>query len=330
MDISVGITPSPGALELARLAEDLGFDRVWMYDSAAIYEDIWIHLARVVEHTGLDVGTAVLVPNLRHVMTTASAIATIESLAPGRLTCGFGTGLTARWVLGKPALPWATLRRYVEQLHGLLQGEVVDVDGERCQMIHLPHLAAPRPIDTPLLLSALGPKGRQITRDLLDAGVVAGLMDTEGIEGDWGRHVQMVSGTVLEPGESPGDPRAREAIGPWYVVGYHYVWQSFPDALAGMPEGERWRAAVEAERPEGERHLAVHEGHVTDVTERDRPVLDAASAEALGGTGWVGTADTVAANIEAAAARGVREVLFTPAGPDVPREMRAFAKAAGR
>ena len=67
----------------------------------------------------------VLVPNLRHVMTTASAIATIEGLAPGRLACGFGTGATARWVLNQKALSWATTRRYLEQLRGLLRGEVV-------------------------------------------------------------------------------------------------------------------------------------------------------------------------------------------------------------
>ena len=67
-----------------------------------------------------------LVPNLRHVMTTASAIATIERMAPGRLACGFGTGATARWVLNKHALSWKTTRRYLEQLHALLQGDIVD------------------------------------------------------------------------------------------------------------------------------------------------------------------------------------------------------------
>jgi len=327
MEISIGVVPGPDAVRLAQLAEDLGYARVWMYDSAALYEDIWINLANIVQATTIDVGTAVLVPNLRHVMTTASAIATIERMAPGRLTCGFGTGLTARWVLGKPALTWATLRRYVEQLHTLLQGGVADVDGERTQMIHRPSLAAARPIDTPLLVSALGPKGLGITKELVDAGVAAGLMDVGGVEGDYGRHVQMVSGTVLDPGESPGDPRAREAIGPWYVVSYHFMWTQYRDAVAGMPGGAEWLAGIEAERPEAERHLAVHEGHVTEVTDRDRPLLEATPPEALGGAGWVGEADDIAARVKDAEAKGVHEVLYTPAGPDVEREMRAFAAA---
>src|SRR6476620_876098 len=131
MQLSVGIPPGPRTLEHAQLAQELGYDRVWLYDSAALYEDIWIWMALLAEHTDLQLGTAVLVPNLRHVMTTASAIATVERMAPGRL-----------------------------------RGEVVEVDGERCQMIHHPELASGRPLDTPLLVSALGPKGKGIVEEM--------------------------------------------------------------------------------------------------------------------------------------------------------------------
>src|SRR4029079_272726 len=117
MQLSLGMPPGPRTLERAQLAEELGYDRVWLFDSAALYEDVWIWLARLAEHTEIDLGTAVLVPNLRHVMTTASAIATVERMAPGRLACGFGTGATARWVLNKSALSWKSTRRYLEQLH---------------------------------------------------------------------------------------------------------------------------------------------------------------------------------------------------------------------
>ena len=75
MKISIGVPPGPQARDLAVRAEALGYDRVWLYDSAALYEDLWIHLARAAEATErIGLGTAVMVPNLRHVMTTASAI----------------------------------------------------------------------------------------------------------------------------------------------------------------------------------------------------------------------------------------------------------------
>ena len=142
--LTVGFPPGPHTVELARLAEDVGYDRVWLFDSAGLYEDIWIWLALAARETSVKLGTAVLVPNLRHVMTTAAAIATLEGLAPGRTAYGFGTGATARWVLGKSGLSWATTRRYIETLRALLHGEVVEIDGARTQMLHHADLARPR------------------------------------------------------------------------------------------------------------------------------------------------------------------------------------------
>jgi 5,10-methylenetetrahydromethanopterin reductase len=300
------------------------YSRVWLFDSAALYEDIWVWLALIAEHTEIPLGTAVLVPNLRHVMTTASAIATIEGLAPGRLACGFGTGATARWVLGRDALSWATTRRYVEQLRALLRGEVVEIDGAKAQMIHHSDLAPERPIDVPLLLSALGPKGKEIAREIADGVITIGAADGP-LEG-MGWVVQMVNGTVLDEGEDISTPRVKEALGPWGVLAYHGIWQAAGDAVDSLPLGAEWRAAIETERPEGERHLAVHEGHATHVTDRDRAAVDAAG-DLLGGFGWVGTVDDVRARAESAFAAGATELLYTPAGPDVAREMRAFASA---
>ena len=101
MRISCGLPPSRSIVDHARRAEALGYERLWAYDSPALYGDVWIALARVAEATQrIGLGTAVLVPNLRHVLATASAIASIEELAPGRLVCAFGTGFTARRALG--------------------------------------------------------------------------------------------------------------------------------------------------------------------------------------------------------------------------------------
>jgi 5,10-methylenetetrahydromethanopterin reductase len=325
MELSVGIPPGPRTLEYAQLAQELGYDRVWLYDSAALYEDIWVWMGRLAEHTDLDLGTAVLVPNLRHVMTTASAIATVERMAPGRLSCGFGTGATARWVLNKPALSWATTQRYLEQLRGLLRGEVVVIDGERCQMIHHPDWASARPIETPLLVSALGPKGKGLVKEMVDAGTIDGYIGMADVDVDVPRRVLMTAGTVLDDGEAVTDERVASALGPWYVVRYHGVWQAFPDALPGMPGGEGWLAGINAERPEGERHLAVHEGHITDVMAHDQEVL-ALAGDALATTGWVGTADEIHQKAVDLAAAGGTDLMFTPAG-DFPREMRVWAEA---
>lgn len=329
MKISVAMPPSPRSVEYAQLAESLGYDRIWLYDSAALYEDIYIHLAQIGEQTErIGLGTAVSVPNLRHVMTTASAIATIDRIAPGRLAAGFGTGATARWLLDQPALTWKQTATYVTQLRALLAGEVVEIDGKQCQMMHHPELAAPRPIDVPILLSAMGPKGQEIARDIAD-----GLFTMFGGVDGWDWHIQMMSGTVLDDGEKLDTERVKQAAGPWYTVMYHGMWHgaSFvgaPEAVDGMPMGAEWRAALEAERPEGQRHLVVHEGHVSHVTDRDRIVIDAAG-DAIANTNWIGTPGELRERAQAAIDGGATEILYTPAGPDIPRELKAMADALG-
>jgi hypothetical protein len=92
-------------------------------------------------------------------MVTASAIATIEDLSPGRLAAYFGTGFTARFTMGQASSKWADLATYIEQVRGLLRGDVVEIEGAPCQTIHSPGWAPARPINVPLGLAPIGPKG---------------------------------------------------------------------------------------------------------------------------------------------------------------------------
>jgi 5,10-methylenetetrahydromethanopterin reductase len=325
--VSIGLPPQPGATDLAVLAEELGYERVWLYDSASLYEDIWVHLALIAERTSrIGLGTAVLVPNLRHVMTTASAIATVARMAPGRLAVAIGTGFTARLVMNKGALSWATTQTYVRQLRGLLAGEVVDIAGEQCQMIHHPDLAAPRPIDVPILLSALGPKGQGIAAEIAD-----GLMNVAPPDGGaWDWYVHMVNGTVLDPGEAPTADRVVEAAGPWEALSHHGAWHLAGEEIVPMlPGGAEWLDRVVADRPEAERHLSVHEWHCSHVNDRDRPLLASKGSADDPWSGWVGDDADIAGRIAASGDAGSTEVLFTPAGPDLERELRSFARAAG-
>jgi 5,10-methylenetetrahydromethanopterin reductase len=326
--LSCGFPPSRDLPTYARLAESLGYERVWAYDSPALYGDVWVALARVAEATErIGVGTAVAVPSLRHPVVTASAIATIEELAPGRLAVAFGTGFTARLAMGKRAMRWADLATYVMQVRALLQGDVVEVDGAQSQLLYSPGFGPERPIDVPLLVAPSGPKGFAVAHEVADGVVVVGFPPEGESDPRWKTCAVLANGTVLDPGEDETSERVREAAGPWFVTGYHAMYEWAPDALANMPGGPEWRAAVEAERPEGQRHLAVHEGHVVTVTGRDRAVLDAAGP-ALLGTGWTGDRANVRSRLEHAEARGITEVIYTPAGPDVPRELAAFASAA--
>ena len=131
LTVSSAFPPGPDTVAHAQLAESLGYERVWLYDSPVLYGDVWVHLARVAEATTrIGLGPTVLVPHLRHPVAQASAIATVAGLAPGRLVVAIGTGFTARMAMGQSPLTWAATRTYIAQVKGLLAGESMVVEGK--------------------------------------------------------------------------------------------------------------------------------------------------------------------------------------------------------
>ena len=320
MELSCAFPPSLAAVEHIVEAERLGYERAWLFDSPALYPDIWMIAALAAVRTErIGLGPAVLVPNLRHPLTQASAIATLEQLAPGRTVAAIGTGFTGRMAMGQRALSWAYTRRYIEQLRALLRGEQVEVDGAVVQMLHGDGFAPKRPIATPIVVAANGPKGMEAARELGD-----GVMTVGGGEPSFDWCAALVFGTVLDDGEDPRSDRALAAAAPALTVVYHAMYEGDPASVDGLPGGPEWRARIE-EIPEAQRHLAVHEDHLVRVTERDRPLVN---GDLLPAFTWTGSADDLRARLKPLADSGVTEILYAPMGPDVPRELRTFAEMA--
>jgi len=317
MKLSCGLVPGPDIVEHARLAESLGYERVWTFDSPALYGDVFIALARVAENTErIGVGTAVLVPSTRNVLTAASAIASIEQFAPGRLEIAICTGFTARALCGKKPLSWKSMRSYIGQLRGLLRGEPVECEGQMIQMIHPTKCAPSRPIETPILVAANGPKGLEVARELGD-----GIMCINAPQPGFDRCALLAYGTVMDEGESFETPRVFEAIAPGIAVAYHGTWQMAAEAVDGFPGGKAWREEIEA-LPESLRHLTVHQGHMVELSELDRRHI----SPSLGAMTFSGTPDALRERIAELESQGMTELLWTPCGPDIQRELHAMAQ----
>jgi 5,10-methylenetetrahydromethanopterin reductase len=318
LELSCGLPPGPDFADLAVYAEDLGYDRVWIFDSAPLWEDPFAHLAlAAVRTTRIGLATAVLIPTQRSLMAMASGIATIHRLSGGRFRACFGTGYTARMTIGRKAMPLDDLIDYVATLRRLLNGETTLVDGKAARMLHWPGMAAPRPINVPLWLSVLGPRGNARAAEVAEG--------TIGPKHPTLPTTTMISGTVLDPGEDRRSQRVRDAIGPWRVVGWHTAYAlGGAAAVDAKPGGEAWRTTLESMAPEDERHLLTFQGHCTHLTERDVPLLDHIDVDTM-----VGDVDTLRGALEHIAGSGFCEVLYTPAGPDVARELGAFAAARG-
>jgi 5,10-methylenetetrahydromethanopterin reductase len=319
--VSCAFPPGPEVVEHAVLAESLGYERAWLYDSPALYPDVWITLARVAERTErIGLGPAVLIPSLRHVLVQATAIATLESLAPGRTVAALGTGFTGRMALGQQPLPWTEVEEYLRQLRALLRGEQVEVDGSVVRMIPPAGFLPARPVDVPILVAANGPRGLQVAKELGDGVMTIGSGQPEF---DW--CAVLAFGTVLDDGEQPTSPRALEAAGPALTVVYHGMYEANPTTVDGLPGGPEWRETLE-KLPESVRHLTVHEDHLVRVTERDAPLLD---GHTLAAFTWTGSSHQLRVRLDELEAAGATEILYAPMGPDIPRELAAFAAMAG-
>jgi 5,10-methylenetetrahydromethanopterin reductase len=318
MEFTCSFPPGPRSVEWARLAESIGYERVYLHDSPALYWDVWAALALVADntdHVGLG---AIVIPSLRHVLVTASAIAAIEHLAPGRLVVVVGTGFTGRVMLGMRPLPWSDVTRYITGLRGLLRGDEVEVDGRIIAMRHPEGWAPSRPIDVPILVAANGPKGVGIAHELGD-----GVFCLAPVQG-FARCVFGTAGTVLRNGETIESPRVMDALGPALALSYHYTYEMAGEGVDELPGGKEWRLAVE-QLPASVRHLYVHEGHGVAPNERERSLLN----PQLGQFTTTGTEAQLREMFSGYETAGVTELAYAPMGSDVPGEMRAMARVAG-
>jgi hypothetical protein len=118
-------------------------------------------------------------------------------------------------------------------------------------------------------------------------------------------------------GEDPRSARVREAIGPWRAVAAHSAYaQGGAAAVDAVPGGKAWREELERLAAEDEYHLLAFEGHVTHLLERDRHLLTHIDAKTM-----VGDRDRITGHLARLVGAGYREVIYTPSGPDVPREL---------
>jgi 5,10-methylenetetrahydromethanopterin reductase len=317
-------TSSPADIALA---EEIGYERAWLYDTPQQSPDVWVSLALAAERTSrIGLGPGVLVPTLRHPMTNAAATATLAEMAPGRVAVAFGTGFTGRRAMGYRALPWSYMTAYLDAYCGLLRGDVVEWEGARMQMLHPEGSGPARPIEVPVLIAALGPKGREVAHGY------DGIFAAVGVEGlapgdfDWVAFLYW--GTVLDAAEDLSSERVRAAGGPGGALAYHATYEfAGRDAVLALPGGQEWLAVVDRRAPD-ERHLDVHVGHCIHSNDADDAAWAVTGGSLLPTTTVTGTPDEVKARIDQLGTQGVTEVVYQPCGPDVGRELEAMYTAA--
>jgi alkanesulfonate monooxygenase SsuD/methylene tetrahydromethanopterin reductase-like flavin-dependent oxidoreductase (luciferase family) len=175
------VTAHPGVAELAVRAEELGFSSFWVYDTPMVHGDPFVALGLCARATSrIKLGVGVTSPALRSAPAAASAFASLNALAPGRIVCGVGTGNSARRTLGMPPTTTVELERFTAALQDLCAGRSAGYrEGDRVRGVRFLHAGLHVNTADPIefLVAALGPKAAAVA-GRRGAGLVSfGLLD---------------------------------------------------------------------------------------------------------------------------------------------------------
>ncbi|MEV1294227.1 LLM class flavin-dependent oxidoreductase [Pseudonocardia sp. NPDC049635] len=157
MKFSLNLLTDRPAPELDRcwaLCDEAGIDYVGVADSPMLVPELIVTATRAAARLGRSgVMTSVTNSVTRDVSVMASALASLDAVAPGRIACAIGTGDSALWTTGLRRASPAALERYVVALRTLLTGGTAEIDG-RTITPHWPMT----PARVPVLVTGTGPR----------------------------------------------------------------------------------------------------------------------------------------------------------------------------
>jgi 5,10-methylenetetrahydromethanopterin reductase len=336
MQFGIAIPTSADSWRLVRRAEELGFSNAWFFDTQMLSADPFVAMtAATMKTSRIKLGTGVLIPSNRIAPVAATAFASLNKLAPGRIVFGVSTGFTGRRTMGLGAVKLADMEDYILTIQALWRGETVEftVEGKRRKIRYLnPELGLIN-IDDPIptYIAASGPKARALTAKL-GAAWIDNVADPERgaatlaqMRAAWnaaGRaaealtSVAWIGGAVLEDGEPVDGPRGMALAAPRAAMLLH---RAADTALAGYPTPVAMRPefapAVEAYvnhartfEPKDAYYLANHRGHLMFVRPDERRFI---TAEMIRRTSFIGTAADLTQRIGALQEAGFDQVVFS-------------------
>ncbi|MEA2535912.1 MAG: 5,10-methylenetetrahydromethanopterin reductase [Chloroflexota bacterium] len=310
----------------ARLAEELGFARVGIGDSPALYRDPWMTLALVARATErIPIGIWVTNPATRHPVVTASAAAMLDELAPGRVCIGIATGDSG--VSGAGLRPGGVdgLAAYVRAVRALLENGEASYEGATAR------LSWPeRSRQVPIYVAAHGQRSMQLAGEIADGaimglGILPAIID-QSLE--WLRQGAVRAG------------RRHDDIDVWWTVRYlvderadvartemagilaeaaHMLART---AFKAMPGGSEHQAGLE--RLASEYDPVMYGRSEPDVRRRHaRRAAELGVADyLLDRYAFAGTPEECASQVERATRAGATQFMYSMRGPDRESRLR--------
>jgi 5,10-methylenetetrahydromethanopterin reductase len=162
-------------IDLARFADDIGMESIWMSDHLCFRDSLTTSMALLASTQSIKVAAAPMSPYSRTPIITAMSIATLEEFAPGRVIASPGTGNAA--ALKEAGIesphPLRTMREYVEILRRFLKGDTVNFQGQMFQ-IHGAKMGFVPPLPIKMYITAVRPRMLQLGGELGDGVLLSG------------------------------------------------------------------------------------------------------------------------------------------------------------
>jgi len=170
MNYGVGLFPTEPLgkmIHLAKLSEDLSFSHVWVGDSHLIWREAYVNMAAMALNTSkVKLGTGVTNPLTRHPSVVASAYATLEEYAPGRMIVGIGLGDSSVETMGMKPSTLANFEKSLQQMRELFAGKEAELPSGKIHLLH------PCKGKVPIYVAASGPKMLELSGRIADGIIV--------------------------------------------------------------------------------------------------------------------------------------------------------------
>jgi hypothetical protein len=340
MEFGVVVAPRISDWQLLQYAESVGFDRGWVPDSQMIWSDAYATMALAAWHTStIKLGTGVSIAGTRIAPVTASSIASINRIAPGRTFLGMGVGHTAMRVMGMDPMPPSEFKEYLRVTRKLLDGEEVEYTyrgktrairylHEELGFFDFHHRI-------PIYVAADGPKALEAAGAYGDGRISASTEAPETLARNneymrqgaksVGRELpndfhraNLTFACVLQPGEKLDSDRVIEETGSQVTMLFHYWYEWYKKTgktdmvdKNALNEWDRYLERVKKMKtPEEKRYLEIHYGHCTFMQPEERDLVTPNTIRATGG--YIGEPDEIIDQIRQNERAGLNEVAIMP------------------
>lgn len=184
--IGFGFLDRPGVedqLRLAKKAEDLGYDSLWVTETRLARDAVSVLGAMAAVTKRIRLGTCIVNSWTRGPALMAMTFATLDNLAPGRVNLGLGAYWDPlAWKQGiDRKKPLSQMREYIEVLRRLLaledgvthESELIQV---RDLTLDLGHGDPRVPPDVKIFIGPTGPKMMELAGEVADGALINGML----------------------------------------------------------------------------------------------------------------------------------------------------------